>query len=79
MRIGALIDVEQPLGAVVEQVGSYAEDGFASAWATQIFGYDALTMLAVVGAQVPGIGLGTGVVPVYSRHPQVMAQQALTV
>ncbi len=36
-------------------------------------------MLGIVGAQVPGIELGTGVVPVYSRHPQVMAQQALTV
>jgi len=79
MRIGALIDLEKPLGEVVEQVHAYAEAGFASAWAVQIFGYDALTLLAAVGAQVPGIGLGTGVVPVYSRHPQVMAQQALTV
>lgn len=79
MRIGALIDVEKPLGAVVEQVQGYAEAGLASAWAVQIFGYDALTLLGVVGAQVPGIELGTGVVPVYSRHPQVMAQQALTV
>ena len=49
------------------------------AWAVQIFGYDALTLLATVGTRVPGIELGTGVVPVYSRHPQVMAQQALTV
>ena len=79
MRIGALIDVGQPLGAVVEQVRRYAAVGLESAWAVQIFGYDAPTMLGIVGAQVPGIELGTGVVPVYSRHPQVMAQQALTV
>jgi F420-dependent oxidoreductase-like protein len=79
MRIGALIDIDKPLDQVVEQVGGLARQGFASAWAVQIFGYDALTLLATVGAQVPGIGLGTGVVPVYSRHPQVMAQQALTV
>jgi len=79
MRIGALIDIDKPLDQVVEQVRVLADQGFASAWAVQIFGYDALTLLATVGAQVPGIGLGTGVVPVYSRHPQVMAQQALTV
>jgi len=79
MRIGALIDVGKPLDQVVEQVRRYADAGFASAWAVQIFGYDALTLLGVVGAQVPGIQLGTGVVPVYSRHPQAMAQQALTV
>ncbi|MGH9083061.1 MAG: TIGR03564 family F420-dependent LLM class oxidoreductase [Acidimicrobiales bacterium] len=79
MRIGALMDLEQPMAALVEQVQGFAEQNLASAWATQIFGYDALTALAAVGAQVPGIELGTGVVPVYSRLPQVMAQQALTV
>ena len=31
------------------------------------------------GAQVPRIELGTGVVPVYPRHPMMLAQQALTV
>lgn len=79
MRIGALIDLDRPLDEVVEQVRGYADGGLASAWAVQIFGYDALTLLGVVGARVPGIELGTGVVPVYSRHPQAMAQQALTV
>lgn len=79
MRIGAMIDVDRPLPRVVEQVRGYARDGLASAWAVQIFAYDALTLLGVVGSQVPGIELGTGVVPVHSRHPQVMAQQALTV
>jgi F420-dependent oxidoreductase-like protein len=79
MRIGALIDVDRPFGEVVDQVQSYADAGYASAWAVQIFGYDALTLLASVGARVSGIDLGTGVVPVYSRHPQAMAQQALTV
>jgi len=79
MRIGALIDVGKPLSQLVDEVGRFAAAGFDSAWAVQIFGYDALTLLGVVGTQVPGITLGTGVVPVYSRHPQAMAQQALTV
>lgn len=79
MRIGSLIDVDQPLGTVIDQVRSLADAGMAHAWAVQIFGYDALTLLAVIGTEVPGIGLGTGVVPVYPRHPQVLAQQALTV
>ncbi len=43
------------------------------------FGPDALTLLAVAGVQVPGIELGTGVVPVHPRHPMMLAQQALTV
>lgn len=79
MRVGALIEPNHPVAAVVDQVRQYADLGLASAWCNQVAGYDALTLLAVVGAEVPGIELGTGVVPVYGRLPQVMAQQALTV
>ena len=54
------------------------DDGFASAWMSNIFGLDALTSLAVAGSQVPGIELGTAVVPTYPRHPVAMAQAALS-
>src|SRR5258705_2148515 len=54
-------------------------DGFASYTLPQIFGLDALGLLAVIGREVPRLELMTGVVPTYSRHPVTMAQQALTV
>jgi 5,10-methylenetetrahydromethanopterin reductase len=81
MRIG--ISLAEPAGpeALTEltgQVRQAADDGFASAWISNIFGLDALTALAVAGSQVPGIELGTAVVPTYPRHPAVLAQQALT-
>jgi 5,10-methylenetetrahydromethanopterin reductase len=63
---------------VVAEARQTAEDGFATYWAPQIFALDALTVLAIVGREVPGIELGTAVVPTYPRHPWVMAQQALT-
>src|SRR4051794_33586601 len=68
-----------PLAEVVGQVRAAAEAGFATAWSAQGFGWDALTLLALAGAQVPGIGLGAAVVPVPQRHPLVLASQALTV
>ena len=54
-------------------------EGFASYGLPQIFAMDAMTVLAIVGREVPRIELSTGVVPTYSRHPVTMAQQALTV
>lgn len=78
MRLGVLIDLRPSVAEICEQVRAYQAKGFASAWASQIFGYDAISLLSVVGATVPEIELGTAVVPVYSRLPQVMAQQALT-
>jgi len=73
------MEVDKSLPETVAQLRRFAEAGFAHAFASQIFGHDALTLLAAAGAQVPGIDLGTGVVPVYPRHPMMLAQQALTV
>src|SRR5690348_1300816 len=82
MRIGT--SAAEPAGAdalvrLREELQRAADDGFASAWMSNIFGLDALTALAVAGSQVPGIELGTAVVPTYPRHPVVLAQQAMTV
>jgi F420-dependent oxidoreductase-like protein len=79
LRIGSIINVNRPVTETVEELRRLAEAGLDHAFASQIFDHDALTLLATAGAQVPGIGLGTGVVPVYPRHPMMLAQQALTV
>jgi 5,10-methylenetetrahydromethanopterin reductase len=82
MRIG--IAVAEPTGPPAltklrDKLQRAADDGFSSAWMSQIFGLDTLTAFAVAGSQVEGIELGTAVIPVYPRHPAVLAQQALTV
>lgn len=66
------------LHEVVAEVRAAHDNGFASFWLAQIFGVDALTALAVAGSQIPAIELGTAVVPVQPRHPQMLAGQALT-
>jgi 5,10-methylenetetrahydromethanopterin reductase len=81
MRIGTMLNEPagtDALGRLRESLQAAADDGFSSAWLSNIFGLDALTALAVAGSQVPGIELGTAVVPTYPRHPAVLAQQALT-
>src|SRR5258708_22992085 len=82
MRIG--VSLQDPSGpsrmtALREELQRAADQGFASAWMSNIFGVDALTALAVAGSGVPGIEVGTAVVPTYPRHPAVLAQQARTV
>jgi F420-dependent oxidoreductase-like protein len=79
LRIGSLIDLDRSLPDTVAQLRRFADAGLDHAFAVQIFGPDSLTLLAAAGAQVPGIELGTGVVPIQPRHPTVLAQQALTV
>ncbi len=81
MRIGT--SIAEPTGAdaldkLADQLRAAANDGFSSAWMSNIFGLEALTALAVAGSRVPGLELGTAVIPTYPRHPAVLAQQALT-
>jgi 5,10-methylenetetrahydromethanopterin reductase len=81
MRIGTLVaepSGPEALTKVTEQLRAAADDGFESAWMSNIFGLEALISLAVAGSAVPGIELGTAVIPTYPRHPAVLAQQALT-
>ena len=85
MRLGLMIgsDKERPrterLAGLIAD-GRAAEDaGFASFWIPQIPGYlDAMTAIALLGTRTGRIELGTAVVPVQTRHPIPMAQQALT-
>jgi F420-dependent oxidoreductase-like protein len=79
VRYGLSIDNSRPIPDVVDQVQRMADAGLAAANVSQIFGYDALTLLALVGREVPDIELMVSVVPIYPRHPIALAAQALTV
>ena len=67
-----------PIDKILDAARDAATAGYSSFWLPQTMGMDAMAALAVVGREVPGIELGTAVVPTYPRHPVVMAQQALT-
>jgi len=81
MRIGIIVGASEggDLDALVAQAKSLEEAGFASLWAANIFGLDAITTMAIIGRETERIELGTAVVPTYPRHPTAIAQQALTV
>ncbi len=80
MRIGIFAGhtANGPIDATIDAARAAADDGFATFWLPQVFGMEALVALAVVGREVPGIELGTAVVPTYPRHPVTLAQEALT-
>ncbi len=79
MRIGLGLEMNGTIDDVVARAKALASTGAASLWSSQIFGWDTLTALAVVGREVPAVTLGTAVIPVHPRHPTMLAAQALTV
>ena len=79
MRIGAGLETNGTVEQVVDRAKRIASTGVSSLWSSQIFGHDALTVLAIVGREVPEVEVGSAVIPVHPRHPMILAAQALTV
>jgi F420-dependent oxidoreductase-like protein len=82
MRIGMMIGEgagECPhLDDIIARAQRIETAGLSTGWMANIFAYDAINLLGLVGRETKRIELGTAVVPTYPRHPAVMAQQALT-
>jgi 5,10-methylenetetrahydromethanopterin reductase len=80
VEIGVMANIGDKAGlaGLAEQVRSLAGAGVRTVWFPQLLGMDALTAIALAGAEVPDVTLGTAVVPTWPRHPMVLAGQALT-
>lgn len=82
MRIGIngsnLISRGAALGELVDHAAAAEADGFSSYWLAQLGYPDALTAIATMGAATSTIEIGTAVIPTWSRHPLMLAAQALT-
>ena len=81
MRIGIFIgpnNAPSDLDSHVRYVVDAENDGFDSFWFAQVAGADMLTVIALAGQKTRRIEMGTGVILTFPRHPQVLAQQALT-
>jgi len=82
MRIGIIANLSggdtPSLDTLIEQIATRARERFATVWMAHIRGEDTLITLALAGRSAPDVELGTAVIPIYTRHPLLMAQQALT-
>ena len=62
----------------IEQARRAREIGVGQVWLAQRFDHDAISLAGLVGAAVPGLDVGTFVVPINPRHPLVVASLAQT-
>src|SRR6266581_544483 len=78
-RVGLVIEARDVTTAI-NRIHEAEQAGVQQVWMTQSVGMlDTLTLFAAVAAHTKQIRLGTSIVPIYPRHPLVMAQQAVTV
>ena len=81
MRIGIMLGADgarRDLAGVIAVAKRAEQAGLDDVWLANIFSFDAITTMALIGRETERIGLGTAVTPTYPRHPTAIAQQALT-
>jgi F420-dependent oxidoreductase-like protein len=82
MSTGVLLtpdrSAEHVVDDVVEQASLAHGAGVGQVWLGQQLDLDAVTLAAVIGAAVPGLRVGTSVVPINPRHPLTLAAAAQT-
>ena len=81
MRIGAMIGADGTKDSIddVVRLGKEIEAaGLDHVWLANIFSFDAITTLALIGRETSRVRVGTAVTPTYPRHPGALAQQAMT-
>jgi F420-dependent oxidoreductase-like protein len=76
-RLAAFIDAVKTLDESVARAKAAERLGFESVWVTQLpNARDAALVLAAYARATQRIGFGTGILPIYTRHPTAMVQMA---
>jgi len=75
----SLFDSTNNIDDAVANASRANDQGMHRYWAPQIMNADPISILSVVGREVPRILLGTSVVAMQTTLPQTLAQQSLTI
>lgn len=82
MTTGVVLFARAGSGNAVDDIVTQARRadhlGTRHVWLAQQFDHDAVSLAGLIGAAVPGLGVGTSVVPFNPRHPLTLASQAQT-
>ena len=79
MRTGIFLNPGRALQTSVDLARRAEAVGYESVWVTHGGGRDSFVVLSAYGAATQRVAVGNGVVPIYPRHPAMMAQAALSV
>ena len=78
-RLAAFNPAVKSLDESIARAQAAERLGYESIWTSQLpDARDASLVLAAYAAATKRVGLGTGVLPIYTRHPTAMAQMAAT-
>ena len=78
MRTGVFLDYSGGFREAVEHIVVLEKAGVNLALVAEAYSFDAVSQLGYLAAKTSTIELGSGVFPIYTRTPALMAMTAMT-
>ncbi len=76
MRLALVIDYRSPPRPQLERIAALEDAGLDMVWVPEAWGYDAPSLLGYLAARTRRVTLASGILPVFSRTPALIAQTA---
>ena len=76
MRLSTRLSYTDGFRQAVERVVALEHVGLDMVWVAEAYGFDAATQLGYLAARTQRVQLGSGIFPIYSRSPALLAQTA---
>jgi F420-dependent oxidoreductase-like protein len=78
MRLGITVDYTAPVRAQLTEITHLERAGADVVWVPEAWGFDAPSLLGYLAATTTRVQLCSGVLPIYTRSPSLIAQTAAT-
>jgi F420-dependent oxidoreductase-like protein len=76
MTVGVTIGYSAGIKEAVEQLVDLEKAGADLVWVAEAYGIDAVSVMGYIAAKTERIGIGSGILPLYSRTPTLTAMTA---
>ena len=76
MKISTQLNYSGDYQAVAQQAIDYEKAGLDMIWVAEAYGFDAVSLMGYLAAKTERITIASGILPVYSRTPALVAQTA---
>jgi F420-dependent oxidoreductase-like protein len=76
MRVSTQLQYAGDAKTTIEHVVSLEKAGLDVAWVAEAYGFDAPTLMGYLAAKTERVQIGSGILPIYSRTPALLAQTA---
>jgi alkanesulfonate monooxygenase SsuD/methylene tetrahydromethanopterin reductase-like flavin-dependent oxidoreductase (luciferase family) len=76
MRLGMQLRYTRGLREAADEVAVLERAGLDIVWVPEVYGIDAATQMGYLAARTERVQIGSGILPIYSRTPALLAQTA---